>query len=146
MTEQVLPGLPVVAVEMPIRFSTPMASLKRLAVLLLLALTTLPVDAYQLEVSHTLLTQDKASIDVSYTFEWEIVDAAKFNNTGADKAQIQERIEIALKSVLREYAAQSSESDLASLSEGNDAQVRSIAIETNTMIVDWGVQLIDLEF
>ena len=127
--------------------TTLMSITLRLPVVLALVTVMTAVSAYQTEVSHNLLAQDKSTVSVAYRFEWEVYDTALYINTGADKAQIQERLQINLSSALRDYAASVAQSALMRLAQGDDdGRTLAIAIEVNTLVAGWGVRLIDLEF
>lgn len=119
----------------------------RFAVATLLVLAANSVDAYQAEVRQELRAQDKTPVPVRYQFEWEIYDAVLYEKSGADKAELQERTESVLKNVLQDYAGRSPKLALIRLADGeDDEQALVIAIETNNLIAELGVRLIDLEF
>ena len=114
---------------------------------LLLVSALIPVDAYQAEIRQELLTQDKTRVSVRYRFEWEIYDSIRYEKSGADKAQLQQRLGKILKNVLREHAGKSPESVMTRLANGEDVeQALAIAIKTNEQIAELGARLIDLEF
>ena len=68
-----------------------MCRLSSFFVAFLLALTVVPVDGYQAEVRQTLLAKDETSVPVHYRFEWEIFDSVRYQNSLADKAELQDR-------------------------------------------------------
>ena len=124
-----------------------MFTAQRFLLILTLVIAVNPVAAYQTEGSVNLLARDKSSVAARYRFEWEIHDSTRYKNSRADKAQLQERAGDTLNRVLREYATSASRSDLVSLTKGEDGkQALVLAIETNTLIAEWGIRLIDLEF
>ena len=93
-------------------------------------MTAIPVDAYQAEVHQTLLAEVKTGVPVHYRFEWEIYDSDRYKNSRADKAQLQDRARDTRHSVLRKYAAVSSETVLMRLAAGEDGeQALAIALK-----------------
>ena len=119
----------------------------RFVVTTLLVLAANPVEAYQAEVKQELHAQDKSPVLVRYQFEWEIYDAVLYEKSGADKAELQEQTQGVLQNILRDYAGKSPRLALIRLADGeDDERALAIAIETNKLIAQLGVRLIDLEF